>query len=165
MLILRTQNPHLAVIEFTVNRFVSVRQGSMMLTSGSPPDVTTDLRLNATGRVTRTGNDEFVQSGGGPPVDLAFAVFSSDPTIEYSAVGLFAQKVTPVDDSGSVWDPVVTVGNGINEHVIFVKNKGKPDPTVSEIKYRIFMLVRQKNAGADYPLGDIGVIDPSWINR
>lgn len=164
MLIL-SSNPHLAVIEFTVKRFVSVRQGSMMLTSGSPPDVTTDLRLNATGRVTRMGNDEFVQSGGGPPIDLALAVISSDPAIQYAAVGFFVQQVTAVVDGSGVWDPKVDVGNGPNEHVIFVKNKGKPDPGVPEIKYRIYMLIRQKNAGADYPLGDIGVIDPSWINR
>jgi len=165
MLILRP-NPHLAVIEFTVNKFVSVRQGAMMLTAGSPPDVTTDLSANASGRVVRTDNDRFVfNKSGGPALDLAFAVFSSDTSIEYAAVGLIIQKVTSAHDGGGVWDPVVTVGNGPNEHVIYAKNKGKPDSSLPDIEYRIYMLIRQKHAGADYPIGDVGVIDPSWINR
>ena len=91
-------------------------------------------------------------------------VFSSDPNIEYAAVGLFVQKVSSADDGGNVWDRV-TVGNGPYEHVIYTKDNGKPTSSSSDIEYRIYMLIRQKNAGADYPLGDIGVIDPSWINR
>ena len=41
---------------------------------------------------------------------------------------------------------------------------GKPT-TLPPITYEIYMLIRRRDAGGDYPFGDIGVIDPSWINR
>lgn len=153
-------NPNLAVIEFTVTNFVSVRQGGRMVTSGQSPDVTTSLSVTPP-RVSRQSNSVFeFSSGGGPPVDLAFAVL---PSGEYAAVGLIVQKVTADDDGGGVWDRL-TVGNGPNDNVIYVRNTGKPT-TLPPITYEIYMLIRRRDAGGDYPFGDIGVIDPSWINR
>lgn len=161
MLILQA-NPHLAVIEFTVTNFVSVRQGVMMLTADPPKDVTTDLALNTTPpRVSRQNNNVFEFSvGGGPALDLAFVVL---PQEKYAAVGLFVQKVTAGSDGGGVWDKVI-VGNGANDNVVYVKNKGKA-PIQPPSTYKVYMLIRQRDAGEDYALGDIGVIDPLWINR
>jgi hypothetical protein len=161
MLILRP-NPNLAVIEFTVNRFVSVRQGAMMFTADPPKDVVSSLASNTTPpRLSMPNNDTFdFLVGNGPPVQLAFAVLPGD---EYAAVGLFVQKVSADPDGGGVWDGL-TVGNGINDNAIYVKNKGRRQD-LPPSTYRIYMLVRKRNSGEDFPLGDVGVIDPVWINR
>jgi len=155
-------NANLAVIEFRVHNFSSVRQGGKMLTSGANPDVTTSLSVNTTPpRVSRLNNDAFEFTvAGGPPITLAFAVVPDDV---YAAVDLIVQKVTPDDDGGGVWDRLA-VGTGPNDNVIYVRNKGKPDHA-PPMTYQVYMLVRSRHAGGDFPFGDIGVIDPLWNNR
>jgi hypothetical protein len=155
--------PNLAVIQFAVKNFVSLRHGAMMLTADPPKDVASSLTTSeAPPRVSMPDNDtfEFIR-GGGPPISLAFAVLPED---EYAAVGLFVQKMSSEDDGGGVWDGL-TVGNGPNDNVIYSRNTGRPVPSMPPITYKIYMLVRRRNAGADYPVGDIGVIDPVWVNR
>lgn len=161
MLILQG-NPNVAVIEFTVVKFVSVTKGKMMLTLDPPKDVVSSLSVNTTPpRVAMRNNNEFEFSvGGGPALDLVFTVSPSD---KYAAVGLFVQKVSADSDGGGVWDKV-TVGNGPFDNTVYVRNKGKSDAAPPST-YRVFMLIRQRDAGEDYALGDIGVIDPLWINR
>lgn len=163
MLLLRP-NDNLAVIEFTVKNFISLRQRGIMQTSGSNPDVDTRLTLDAKNRITQQGNAAFTfDRAGGAPVTLAFAVFGADPNEEYTAVDLIVQKTTADDDGGGVWDSRV-VGNGPNANTVYVRNRGRPDHK-PVITYSIYLLVRRVDAGADYPLGDIGVIDPLWTNR
>jgi len=163
MLILQS-NPNLAVITFEIKegRFVSVLQGKMMLTADPPKDVVSDLSVNTTPpRLTRPDNGTFeFAAAGGPPIELAFAVL---PAEQYAAAGLFVRKTSPDPDGGGVWDNVI-VGNGVNDNVVYVKNRGKPAHLLPAT-YEVYMLVRRRDAGDDYPLGDIGVIDPVWINR
>lgn len=159
MLILPS-NPNLAVITLTVNRFVSVLQGTMMLTADPPKDVDSDLLVKPS-RVSRLDNStfEFVAAGG-PAVQLAFAVL---PAEDYAVVGLFVRRTSADPDGGGVWDNVI-VGNGFNDNVVYVRNKGRPSH-LPPATYEVYMLVRRRDAGEDYPAGDIGVIDPVWINR
>jgi len=154
-------NPNQALITFTVNTFVSIRQGKMMLTADPPKHVSSDLTANTNpSRLSRPNNDTFdFTVGNGPPVQLMFAV---EPYAEYAAVDLFVQKVTSGNDGGA-WDNL-HVGTGQHDNVIYVRNKGKP-ADAGPFEYRVYMLIRRRDAGADYPLGDIGVIDPIWINR
>lgn len=154
--------PNLAVIEFTVNNFVSVRQGGVMRTSGMTPDVVTSLTVNTTPpKIAQPNNSTFeFTRAGGPPVSLAFVV---QPEADYAAVGLIVQKLTSGSDGGGVWDQV-TVGNGPNDNVVYVRNTGKPDAS-PPMSYEVYLLVRRRNAGDDFPIGDVGVIDPLWINR
>ena len=154
-----------AVITFTVNRFRSATQGQVMLTSLQNADVTTNLTVNATGRVTRKNNNEFELSGGDPhgnnPIVLHLVVLPKD---EYAAVDLVIRKVTQIAEGGTAWDDR-KVGNGNNDNIISVIDHGRvPDPA-QPITYEFFMLVRRRNTGIDYPFGDIGVIDPLWTNR
>lgn len=119
MLILPT-TPPLAVIQFTVNRFVSVRQGTMMYSADPPKDVTSSLASN-TSRVSMPDNNTFeFDVGVDPPVQLAFTVL---PYADYAAVGLFVQKVSADPDGGGVWDRL-TVGHGPNDNDIYVKKQG-----------------------------------------
>ena len=37
--------------------------------------------------------------------------------------------------------------------------------TTPSITYAIYVVIKPRAAGDDFPLGDIGVIDPLWINR
>jgi hypothetical protein len=153
-----------AVITFTINRFLSATQGQVMLTSLSNPDVTTDLTVNTTGRVTRKSNNEFELSGGNPhgnPLTLHLVVL---PKADYAAVDLVIRKVTPVAEGGTAWDQL-TIGNGANDNVISVRDHGRvPDPA-QPITYEFYMFIRRRDAGSDYPFGDIGVIDPLWTNH
>ncbi len=74
--------PNLAVIQFAVKNFVSLRHGAMMLTADPPKDVASSLTTSeAPPRVSMPDNDtfEFIR-GGGPPISLAFAVLPEDLT-------------------------------------------------------------------------------------
>jgi hypothetical protein len=163
MLILQS-NPNEALISFTIqeNRFVSVLQGKMMLTADPPMDVVSDLAVNTNpARLSRPANGIFeFAAAGGPPVQLTFAVL---PKEQYAAVGLFVRRTSADPDGGGVWDNVI-VGNGFNDNVVYVRNKGRPSH-LPPATYEVYMLVRRRDAGEDYPTGDIGVIDPVWINR
>jgi hypothetical protein len=156
-----------AVITLTVNRFLSATQGQVMSTAGSNPDVTTALSIDTTGRVSWRSNNEFELSGGDPqgnhPITLHFVVLSKEI---YAAVDLVVRKLTPISTGGTEWDQL-TVGNGANDNVIAVRDHGRvPSPT-QPITYEFYMFIKRRRMDndEDFPFGDIGVIDPLWINR
>ena len=100
-----------AIIRFTVNRFLSVTQGTMW-TSGPNPDVISDLLQDAAGRVRRLSNSSFEVSGGDAqgnnPLVLQLEVWPADA---YAAVSVIIRNVHDVSEGGQIpWDQVV-VGN------------------------------------------------------
>lgn len=156
-----------ATITFTVKRlrFRSATQGLVMVTSGSDPDVITALTSDSTGRVSQRNNNEFELSGSGPQgnkIDLEFVV---EPEDEYTAVDLVIKRITSTSEGGVAWDDLKIHNNG-KKNTIAVKDHGRvPNPTQQPITYEIYMFIKRNSAGDDYPIGDIGVIDPLWTNR
>jgi hypothetical protein len=151
-----------AIVTLNVVRYRSVTQGKM-LTSVADPDVTCTLTQDAGGRVKQTGPDRFEVSGGDPqgknPLSVQFRVL---PELDYAAAGLIIENLHGTADNGS-WDSV-TVGSGTNDNTVTVTDRVRL-PQSTPIEYRVYVFVRPKQAIADFPVGDVGLIDPLWSNR
>jgi hypothetical protein len=151
-----------AIIQLTVNRYLSLTQGKMV-TTGAGPDVTTTL-VQGGGRVTRLSNGAFEVNGGDPqgrnPVVIQFEVLPPDT---YAAVGLIVKNLHNVPDGGNSWDQVVYPG-GVNDNKVIVRDR-VPVPQGAPISYELYVLIKPKAAAADFPVDDIGLIDPLFTNR
>jgi hypothetical protein len=153
-----------AIITFTVGRFLSVTQGTMV-TSGASPDVTSAL-VQGGGRVSRLNNNSFEVAGGNPqgnnPLVLQFEVLPAD---KYAAVGLIIKNLHNVSEGGvTSWDSV-NVGSGVNDNKVTVTDRVPLPAGTASITYEVYMLVRPKQAVDGFPIGDVGLIDPLFTNR
>lgn len=157
-----------AIVTLTVNRYLSVTQG-VMVTSGANPDVVADLTLDANRRVTKLSNNAFEVTGsddqGSRPLDIQFQVLPADA---YAAVGLVIKNLHNIDEGnqhlGKPWADV-KVGSGTNDNQVTVTDKARKKNTTPSIPYGVYVLIKPKAAAADFPVGDVGVIDPLWTNR
>jgi hypothetical protein len=156
-------NPE-AIITLTVKRYLSVTQG-VMTTSGANPDVDAVLIQDGNGRVRQQGANAFEVSGsnehGNAPVDILFRVL---PCGDYRAVDLVVKNLQNIPEGGPSWD-TVRVGSGTNDHEVTVTDKARKQPATTSITYGVYVLIKPKAAAADYPVGDVGVIDPFITNR
>jgi hypothetical protein len=155
-----------AIIRFTVERFISVTQGTMM-TSGAVPDVKSTLVDDYNGRVKMLSNSSFELTGadatGRNGLWLQLEVVSDDQDVSYDVVEMIIKNVNNVNEGGDAWDQV-KVGNP-KDNMVTLRNHGrKPDP-VSSIPYEIYLLIKPVGTVPGYPIGDVGLIDPLWTNR
>lgn len=152
-------NPE-ALITLTVRRYVSLTQGEMV-TSGAHPDVEADLVQNANGRARKQSNHAFEVDGsneqGNAPIDIRFRIL---PDGAYDAVGLVVKNLQNVAEGGTAWERVRVNGN----EVTVTDRARKKDPTPS-ITYAVYVLVSPRVPTEDFPVGDVGVIDPLITNR
>jgi hypothetical protein len=152
------------VITFTVNRYLSVTQATMS-TSGANPDVTTALVFDATGRVSRPSNSSFEATGSDPQGNNPFVVqIEVLPADAFAVEDLIIRNVNSVSEGGVAWDDV-RVGSGANDNKVTLKDRGRKPANVPSIAYELYLLVKPKQPGADFPVGDVGLIDPLWTNR
>jgi hypothetical protein len=152
------------VITFTVSRYLSVTQGTM-LTKGANPDVTTDLVLDAAGRVSRPNNGSFEATGSDPQGNNPFVVqIEVLPANAYAVKDLIIRNVHNINEGGVAWDDV-RVGEGLNDNKVTLKDRGRKPVNVASIAYELYLLIKPKQAPADFPVGDVGLIDPLWTNR
>lgn len=150
-----------AIIELAVNRYLSVTQG-LMGTSGANPDVVATLIQDAKGRIKKQGTGGLFEvtgsnAQGSNKLDVLFRIL---PPEAYDVVDLVIKNLQNIDEGGTAWD---NVRKNRNE-VTVTDHARKQDPTPS-ITYAIYVVIKPRAAGDDFPLGDIGVIDPLWINR
>lgn len=158
-----TANPDV-IITFTVNRYLSVTQGTM-LTSGANPDVTTSLVSDLTGRVSRQSNDTFEATGSDPQGNKPFVVqIEVLPADAFSVEGLIIKNIQNINEGGVAWDDV-RVGSGQNDNKVTLKDHGRKPASVTSIAYELYLLIRPKQEIVDFPVGDVGLIDPRWTNR
>ena len=153
-----------AIITLTVNRYLSVTQGTMV-TARANPDVTSALVADAGNRISRKSNNSFEITGGDPhgnnPLVLRIEVL---PAESYAAVGLIVKNVNNVSEGGiTSWDSM-NVGNGAHDNSVTVTDKAPLPQGTQSITYELYMLIRPKANAADYPVGDIGLIDPRISN-
>lgn len=152
------------VITFTVNRYLSVTQGTM-LTSGANPDVTTALIFDASGRVSRPNNGSFEATGSDPQGNNPFVVqIEVLPAGAYAVESLIIRNVYNINEGGVAWDDV-RVGSGALDNKVTLKNRGRKPANVGSIAYELYLLIKPKQAIADFPVGDVGLIDPLWTNH
>jgi hypothetical protein len=158
-----TANPDV-VITFAVNRYLSVTQGTM-LAPGANPDVTADLVSDATGRVSRRSNGSFEATGSDPPGNNPFVVqIEVLPAGAFAVEDLIIRNVHNISEGGVAWDDV-RVGSGANDYTVTLKDRGRKPANVASIAYELYLLIKPKQAIADFPVGDVGLIDPLWTNR
>lgn len=153
-----------AIITLTVNRYLSVTQG-VMTTSGANPDVVADLIQDGNGRVRKHGANAFEVDGsnehGNNPVDIRFRIL---PEGAYRALDLVVKNLQNIAEGGPSWD-TVKVGSGANDNEVTVTDRTCKQPTTTSITYGVYVLIKPKSPAADYPVGDVGVIDPFITNR
>lgn len=151
-----------AIIRLTVNRYLSATQGRM-LTSGANPDVTTTL-VQGGGRVNWLSNGAYEVTGGDPHGNNPLVIqIEIQPAEAFAAVGLVVRNLYNVPDGGNAWDQV-SVGSGANDNKITVRDR-VPLPQGNPISYELYVLIKPKQAAADFPVGDVGLIDPLFTNR
>lgn len=152
------------VITFTVNRYLSATQGKMV-TSGANPDVITNLVSDTTGRVSRPSNDSFEATGSDPRGNKPFVVqIEVLPADAFAVEALIIKNVQNISEGGVAWDDV-RVGSGGNDNKVTLKDHGRKPVNVASIPYELYLLIKPKQAIADFPVGDVGLIDPRWTNR
>ena len=152
------------VITFTVNRYLSVTQGTM-LTSGANPDITTDLVSDTTGRVSRPNNGSFEATGSDPQGNNPFVVqIQVLPAAAYAVENLIIRNVHNVSEGGVAWDDV-RVGSGLHDNKVTLTDRGRKPANVASIAYELYLLIKPKQAASDFPVGDVGLIDPLWTNH
>jgi hypothetical protein len=83
----------------------------------------------------------------------------------WDLLSLIIENVSNVSEGGVIsWDQVV-VGIGVNDNKITLRDRAPLPVGTSFIAYELYMLIRPRNAGADFPVGDVGLIDPVFNNR
>ncbi len=148
------------IITLRVDNFVSVTQG-VMVTSGASPDVVSALTLPHA-RVTRISNHAFEVKGGtsdGNPLSVRIEIL---PREQFDAVGLFIRKLSNVPVVGIDWDDY-RVGNSNYSNAVTVRDRCVVSGGVP-VTYEVYLVIKRKAAGAGFPLGDLGLIDPKISN-
>lgn len=153
-----------AIITFTVKRYLSVTQGTMV-TSGASPDVTTNLIQDTTGRVSRLSNGSFEVTGGNPqgnnPLVVQLEVL---PYNDYAIEGLIIKNLSGVSEGvAKPFDPVI-IHTGRDDNKVTLTDLVAVPSGVS-ITYGLYLLIKPKQPGADFRSSDFGLIDPLWTNR
>ena len=149
-----------ATITLKVDRFISVRQGTMW-TSGTSPEVTATLTANPSGRASQSSNHSFEVTGstpGGSPLDLRIEVL---PFAQYEAVGLIVTDPSGTVAGSAHWDNC-KVGDGANANAVTVRDWCRKGAATPPDPYRLYMLIKTKVP--DGQLGDYGLIDPLITN-
>jgi hypothetical protein len=147
------------IIRFTVNRYQSVTQGTM-LTSGADPDVLTLLVTDGGGRVTRPSNGSFVATGSDPGGNKFVVQIEVLPENAYAVEDLIIRNLHNVNEGGVAWDDVK-----INNNKVTLTDHARKPANVVSIEYNLYLLIKPKQDIAGFPVGDVGLIDPLWSNR
>jgi hypothetical protein len=159
-------NP-LVIVTLTVNRYVSLTQGTMV-TTGAVPDVVANLTQDGGGRAKMLANSAFEvdqsNKDGDKPVDILFRILPGPNGAEYTAIDLIIKNLQNIDEGGESWIDV-KVGSGSNANEVTVTDKARKKDVTTSITYGVYVIIRPKSAGVDYPVGDFGMIDPLFTNR
>jgi hypothetical protein len=156
-----TSNPD-ATVTFTVANYMSVTQGQMSTSAGTP-DVTTALQ-DTSGRVTRNSNGSFTVSGSSPTGNVLVLQFEVLPYGSYSIVDLIIKNISNINEGGVAWDSII-IGSGANDNKVTLRDIARKPSTATSIDYEIYLLIRPKADMTWFPIGDYGLIDPLWTNN